>query len=233
MKIAIVDDEELWRTKTEQGILEYKFVDNIEIEKYASGENFLKQRKKYDIVFLDVEMRLLDGFETASKYRKLFPKVVIIILTTHTELSRKGYMVNAFRYIDKSNIEREIEEALTSAELLLNRNQVIDVDEVGFGTVTVVVSDIYYVETVNRSICVHTREHDYISNAKIGELENKLTEYGFFRCHKSYVVNLDKIRTFDKTDIQMKDGSCIMVSARRHAELKRQYLDYKFKYANS
>ena len=97
MRIAIVDDEELWRPKTEKGVRKFHDGVQIEIDKNASGENFLKTGKEYDIAFLDVEMQQLDGFETASKYREIFPKVIIIILTTHTELSRKGYLVNAFR----------------------------------------------------------------------------------------------------------------------------------------
>lgn len=233
MKIAIVDDEEIWRTKTEQKVFAYRFIDDIEVEKYASGENFLKQRKKYDIVFLDVEMNRLDGFETASFYRKLFPNAVIIILTTHTELSRKGYMVNAFRYIDKANMGCEIEEALCSAEMLLKRNRTIEVDEIGIGKISIVVSDIYYIETINRNVNIHTKEQDYLISTKISVLEKELEEFGFYRCHKSYIVNLDKIREFEKTDIMMKDGSAIMVSARKQFELKKKFLDYKFKYANS
>ena len=117
MRVAIVDDEERWRTKTEEIVTKFNAEECLEIDKYASGEIFLKKAELYDIVFLDVEMKQLDGFETASGYREIFPKAMIIILTTHTELSRKGYMVNAFRYVDKTNIEEELTEALMSAKL--------------------------------------------------------------------------------------------------------------------
>ena len=90
MRVAIVDDEERWRTKTEEIITKYNTEECLEIDKYASGQNFLKKAKEYDVVFLDVEMHQIDGFQTASRYRENFPKVLIIILTTRTELSRKG-----------------------------------------------------------------------------------------------------------------------------------------------
>ena len=56
---------------------------------------------------------------------------VYIILTTHTEMSRKGYLVNAFRYIDKSNMSKEIVEAINAAEVLLRRNDNIEINIVG------------------------------------------------------------------------------------------------------
>ena len=217
MRVAIVDDEEC-----------------LEIDKYASGEIFLKKAEQYDIVFLDVEMKQLDGFETASGYREIFPKAMIIILTTHTELSRKGYMVNAFRYVDKTNIEEELTEALMSAKLCLNRNQSIEIEASNLGKVSVMLSDIMYIETLNHSLCVHTNENEYTSyTMRMGDFEEQLKEFGFFRCHKSYIVNLDKIKTFTKSEIQLRDGSMILVSVRKYQELKKQYLDYKFKYANS
>lgn len=233
MRIAIVDDEEIWRTKTEQEVMAYNFVCEVEVEKYASGENFLKNSKNYDIVFLDVEMNRIDGFQTAAEYRKIYPDAIIIILTTHTELSRKGYMVNAFRYIDKANMNEEMAEALMSAELLLNRNQTIELDVSGLGNVAVVMKDILYIETVSQRVNVHTEEREYASYMSMADLEEKLKDFGFFRCHKSYIVNLDKIREFTRTEIQMKDGSTVYVSVRRYPELKRQFLDHKFKYANS
>lgn len=234
MRVAIVDDEERWRTKTEEIITEHNDEECLEIDKYASGENFLKKAEPYDIVFLDVEMKQLDGFETASGYREIFPKAMIIILTTHTELSRKGYMVNAFRYVDKTNIEEELTEALMSAKLCLNRNQSIEIEASNLGKVSVMLSDIMYIETLNHSLCVHTHENEYTSyTMTMGDFEEQLKEFGFFRCHKSYIVNLDKIKTFTKSEIQLRDGSMILVSVRKYQELKKQYLDYKFKYANS
>ena len=234
MRIAIVDDEEFWRTKTEEGVRKFHDGEPIEIDKYASGENFLKTAKEYDIVFLDVERKQLDGVETAAKYREMFPKVIVIILTTHTELSRKGYMVNAFRYVDKADMEEELSEALVSAKLRLNREKSIEIEVSYVGKVPVVLSDITYIETVDHSLSIHTIEKDYISyTMRMGDFEELLKDYGFFRCHKSYIVNLDKIRGFTHSEVQMKDGNTILVSVRKYQELKRLYLDYKFKYANS
>lgn len=234
MRVAIVDDEERWRTKTEEIVTKYNAEECLEIDKYASGENFLKKAKEYDIVFLDVEMHQIDGFQTATRYRENFPKTMIIILTTHTELSRKGYMVNAFRYVDKTNIEEELSEALTSAKLCLNRNQCIEIEASNLGKVSVMLSDILYIETLNHSLCIHTNENEYTSyTIRMSDFEEQLKDYGFFRCHKSYIVNLDKIKGFTKSEIQLRDGSVILVSVRKYQELKRQYLDYKFKYANS
>lgn len=233
MNIAIVDDEEIWRTKARQEVESYDFKYHVEIDCFKDGKTLLESKQQYEIIFLDIEMKGIDGFETAGIYHEKYPDTIIIFLTTHIELGRKGYKYNAFRYIDKEYVEEEIKEALESAVLVLNRNHVIEIEVSGVGMMPVNLKDILYIESVDHDIVVHTDKEAYSTYTALGEIEDQVEEYGFFRCHKSYVVNLDKVNQISKKDIKLKDGSIILVSVRKFPELKRRYLDYKFKYANS
>ena len=115
MKIAVVDNEKLWRQNIDTFVRKWYEDKELSLDIFESGDEFLKMKTKYDIVVLDVEMPEKDGFETAQEYRKLFPEAIIILLTIHLEMSRKGYVVNAFRYVDKTNMQYELEEAVISA----------------------------------------------------------------------------------------------------------------------
>ena len=96
MKIAIVDDDKQWRQNALRVTKQYFEEEDIVVKSFASGDAFLAKNEQYEILILDVEMPGIDGFQTACEYKVSFPDVIIIVLTTHLELSRKGYEVDAF-----------------------------------------------------------------------------------------------------------------------------------------
>lgn len=232
MKIAVVDDERLWQAKVKNLLERHPWKENIEIDLFSSGEAFYK-KKDYDIVFMDIEMGKMDGFETSYRYKENNQDFVLIFLTTHMEMSRRGYLVNAFRYIDKSNVEEELKEALEAIELLRQKNHVFQFHVVNMGTIHLKLKDILFIETEKRNVIIHTKEQSFVSNRKIEELEEELKEWGFFRSHKSYLVNLTNILKFDKLNIYFKAGKKALVSTRKYADLKESYLRQKYVIANS
>ena len=232
MKIAIVDDEKQWRDAALNEIRLHYQKNEILISAYTCGEELIQQNADYDIIFLDVEMKGLDGFETAKIYRQNHPDSIVMILTRHIELSRQGYLVNAFRYIDKMNMLSEISEALSAVDKLLSHNQKIEVSVVNLGTISLLLKDILFVETEKRNVRIHTKAQDYISRENISCMEARLEPYGFYRCHKSYIISLDAVKFFDRVNVHMVDGSCAMVSVRKYAELKRRYLERRLEYLN-
>ena len=91
MKISIVDDDPKWIERIQNEIMRYDKNKEMEIDVFVSGEEYLKRKKQYDISFIDIEMTGIDGFETISEARKYNPNGLYVILTTHVEMSRKGY----------------------------------------------------------------------------------------------------------------------------------------------
>lgn len=232
MRIAIVDDEELYRKSIEKCIREYPWKEDIIVDPFSNGEDFVKY-DDYDIVFMDIEMQGMDGFEAVRQYKENNEDTIIIFLTTHTELSRKGYIVNAFRYIDKKEMQSEIDEALVAVADLQSKNHIVNFHILFTGEISLRTKEILYIETDKRNVIIHTKDKTYVSNRKIEELETELETWGFFRCHKSYLVNLGNIDSFDKLNVYFKNGDKAMVSVRKYPELKEKYIEYKYRYANS
>ncbi|MDE5781180.1 MAG: LytTR family DNA-binding domain-containing protein [Lachnospiraceae bacterium] len=227
MKIAVIDYNEIWRELIVKGINRYLGTYNVVIDVYESGKAFIDRQDLYEVVIMDIEMQEMNGFEMAEKYRDINADYILIIITEHIEFSRKGYLVNAFRYIDKIKMEDELEEALTSAQKLLKNKNVIEINVVNTGKMQIYLKEILYIETEKRNVAIYTVENKHICSQSIGYMENILVKDGFYRCHKSFIVNLDWIKSFDKKNIYLKDGSNIMVSQRRYYEFKKKYLDSK------
>ncbi|MDE6851930.1 MAG: LytTR family DNA-binding domain-containing protein [Lachnospiraceae bacterium] len=230
MKIAIVDDEEIWRLSVRNSV--QKYVDSFDrIDLFHSGNAFLSRRENYDVVLMDIDMPGLDGFDTIVRYKEKHDTSIVLILTTHLDYARKGYLVDAFRYIDKANMEVELEEAFEKIREINKRNQFTLVGRDGQKVKTILIKDIYYIETSNRYCAIITEDAQYTCNVSMRDLENQLDEYGFFRCHKSFLVNLNAVKHLDHNFAYFPGDKKAYISVRKYVETKKRYIAIRKKYA--
>ena len=92
--------------------------------------------------------------------------------------------------------------------------------------------NIVFFETEKRNLKIHTTHDTFICTDSIGYVEKLLSSKGFFRTHRSYLVNLSMVRSYDKEDITMVNNETAMVSARKYRVFKQKYLDWKFEHAS-
>lgn len=231
MKIAIVDDDTHWRECIEQEVVRYGGNVKMKIDVYASGEQYVESRKQYDLSLVDIEMTGMDGFDTILKATEYQPDGLFVILTTHVEMSRKGYLVNAFRYIDKTKLE-ELEEAISSAKVVLERNQKIEVNVIGEGPRRLALKNIIYIETEKHYVVIHTHRETIKCKNKMQDIESVLPEKSFIRCHNAYIVNLDKIRHIDDSRAYMVNGDHVDLSQRKVWQVRKAYFKRHYECAN-
>ena len=231
LKLAIVDDEPRWIEMAKQQVVKY-WEKEAEIYTYTDGESFLEAMEKFDLILMDIEMPEMDGFDTIKKYRKRNKDGLFLILTTHMEMSTKGYQVEAFRYIDKLKMQEELEEAFDSAKLRFKQDRRVSIPIKHEGEKEIPIKKIIYFEAQLRNIILHTDQGDYACTKSLSKLKEQLEEYGFFMPHKPYLVNFEWVESFNDTEVIMKNGDKLMMSRRRYRECKNKHFDWKFSIAN-
>ena len=92
-------------------------------------------------------------------------------------------------------------------------------------TKTVTVDMIYYVESRNHKIILHTKDKNIEYYAKLGDLEQKLAGK-FYRIHKGYLVNLAYVDEYSKTELTLVNGTKLLISKYKYAEFVKAYLRY-------
>jgi Response regulator of the LytR/AlgR family len=232
MKIAVVDDEKLWLKKIEKFLFAYYGDKKTSILCYLSGKSFLDANEEFDIVLMDIEMPVMDGFEAIERYKTRFSDTIIIILTTHDDLAKKGFIFEAFRYIDKPSMVSELPEALKSAARKLNSGKTIMLKVIRAREITVKIKNIVYIETIKRNVIVHMGNDAVTCDAAISEMERALADEGFYRVHRSFLINLRCVESFCKTDIKMNNGDMVMLSTRKFTEFKKRLMEYRYYLAN-
>lgn len=231
INIAICDDEINIINKTKKLIQDYDKED-IDIYVYESGEELINSDKEFHIIFLDIDMKGLDGIETAKKLRKYDKKVKIIYVTNYTDYTYSAFTVHAFGYLvkplNKKELYNQLDEALSYTEEISKNLEFITRD----GVIRIDTNSIYYFEYEQRKVIMKTIDKNYILKKKISEIGKDIQDYGFEMPHKSFVVNLYNIKTIKGYDVHMMDGSVIPLSQKKSSQFRDSLNRYLSKHIN-
>ena len=232
MKIAVCDDDRAARVHIISLINEQ--TDGAEITAFASGEEMMKSQESFDISFLDMEMDELSGMDVARHIRqeqeeKCGTKSIIIFVTGHDKYMNDAFDVSAFHYLLKpineeklrSVFDRALKE-LFAAEERTNRYILIKSSRT---QQMVYLKDIYYIESANKKVIIHTTTGKLEYYGKMEEFE-QMTGGSFYRCHRCYLVNMEQIASYSGSAIQVVSGDTLILARKKYAEFVKRYMKY-------
>ena len=223
--VAICEDEgyilEELRKKVEKYI-NRKSLD-ASIKTFTSGEELLKAKKKLDIILLDLMLPGIDGLEVA---RQISGRSRIIFVTSYREYAVEAFDANAVHYLVKPVTEERLFSALDRAVNQTEQmdNQALTLIKSG-KTQVILIRDILYCEVFNHQVRIHTVHGTYDYFGTLDMLETKLDER-FFRCHRSFVVNMNCVAGQEKGVAILINGERIFISRRKQADFMQKLLNF-------
>lgn len=224
MRVAICDDE-----KTAVSLLK-EMTDTFPQETlcadtYESGEELLESGKSYDLIFLDIDMKGMDGIETARRIRIRDKKVKIVYVTSYREYAGRAFSVHAFGYLLKpvkqEKLWRQIMDAMQWEEEEEPEKKTAEFQTLE-GRIRIPVEDIYYLEYQNRHIFLKSKEKNYEMRGRISDIGEAMKPYGFAVPHKSFVVNLYHVQNIRGYEILMMNGEWIPLSQKQAVRFKEE-----------
>ncbi|MDE6530130.1 MAG: LytTR family DNA-binding domain-containing protein [Lachnospiraceae bacterium] len=221
LSIAVCDDEVIECCNMARKIKEILEEMKIPcmIRQFRSGGELLQALESFDIIFLDIIMQGLDGMKTAQIFReKAFDKILIFVSSSR-EYVYEAYDVEAFQYLLKPVDDRKLKKVLQKAVLKTeSHSQEFIIISRERQKKKYFLDDIYYFEIKGRMVDVHGPEGIFTYYEQIGELENKLRDKGFFRCHKSYLINLKYVDGYNRQEVILENGENILIAKRRYED---------------
>lgn len=213
LKVIIGDDEAAMRKVLKKTVLK---VDGFEVVGEAEdGDSAfsLAENIHPDVVFLDVEMPKLNGIECAKKITEIYPKTIIIFATAHQDYMSDAFQLYAFDYLIKPFKLERVYQTLDRIKILHNKEQTEQTEQIeqtqktlhfdnSIGKILIKskeaisfvdFKDIILVEREDRNTVIYTNEGNYTTSESLSDLEERLDKGSFFRCHKSYIINITKI----------------------------------------
>lgn len=206
-RIAIVEDEAAVREQLAGYVQRYtrQYGTPFEVTEFADGMEILEDyRPQFDIIFLDVEMKYLDGMETARRIRERDGGVLIVFITNMAQYAIRGYAVGALDYVLKPVPYFAFSQQLQKAEEQLRRRtrHYLAVPVEG-GLRRLDTSRIYYIESEGHRVHFYTEEGDFAAPGALKALEEKLADRPFARCNSGYLVNLAQVQAVQQNTVEV------------------------------
>lgn len=234
-KVIIADDEAAGRTLIKQYLSDYPAL--ISVGEANNGVDAVRLINEFkpEVVFLDVQMPGLTGFEVLQRLDEM-PR--IIFSTAYDRYALQAFEVHAVDYLLKPYTRERFRQAImrlgsgeavqpglrSLTESLLSTASPFPekiLVQTGQRLITVTVSDIVWIEAEGDYSKLITPKGNHLSNLGISELERKLNPQQFIRVHRSAIINLNAVREIQKQvssyDVIMQNGDVVRVS--------RSYMD--------
>lgn len=197
------------------------------LHKFKSGEDLLTSYpNNLDILFMDILLDGINGFETITRVRVFDSEVNIIFTTIETDYVYDAYELSVFRYLIKPINRLKLERHLcTCIEQILNRKSTLILTTKGKNHI-IYIKSIIYAEVNNKKITiVLTDDKELVVEMTMNQLEKQLKPHNFYRCHNSFIINLDFIETITRTSVIVNKYE-IPVSRTKTEGLNKEHLRY-------
>ena len=232
-EIAICDDEEKQRTYMKSLVERWlhQTFHHAQIREYASSEQFLFEQADVmtQILFLDIEMRKMDGIELGKKLRERSYQTLIIYVSGYEQYMRQLFEAEPFRFLSKPLKQEELENVLDKAFERISRfHRELFTIRFGKNVVNLLCRDIVYLESNKRKVIVHTVRGEYEYYHKLDEAEEELLAISadFVRIHKAYLVNMEHVEAFQYEKLALRDGTILSISEAHRANVRSRFWEW-------
>ena len=227
--IAICDDEKHMSDHIRSMISDFfrKKNQEISLHMFSSGEELLSYNGQIDILFLDIQMKGMDGMETARKLRADKFRGFLVFITVLKEMVFQSFEVQAYDYlvkpVDKKQFEKTMDRLYASMQ---NASEDSLLVQKGYEGRIIQKDEIVFCEIIDRKIYLNLASGEVVDYyERIENLETKL-DNRFYRCHRSYLINLKHLKGYKNGTAYMDNGKEIPVSRLRSKEFSSVVLQY-------
>lgn len=234
LKIAVVDDDKKFIAIYKQ-IIASLFSEHhvkIELSDFSSGNDFIKSLsvKKYDLVFMDIDMPEISGIDIAAELRNNDQNLDIIFVSAHPHFVFEAIRFTPYRFIRKTNFKAETKEVVDSYCSRTNMKfKMLSLELQNGDTLSERINDIIQFFSIRHDIYYllkNEREAKCLSRKySLSNLERLTKDYGFLRIHKSYLVNYRYIKSINAKSVVISNDDEIPISHGKKTEIQDNFME--------
>ncbi len=193
----------------------------------SSGEELITELtgSGADVVFLDIDMPGMSGFEAAETLRDLPGQPVILFVTGMDNLVYDSFTYRPFWFLRKTDLGRLPEVTEKLIRYFKDRERFFCFES-GGQKVRLPVKEILYFESRDHDLTVYSQQGTWKYRERIAGVEERLQHYGFVRCHASFLVNCRHIALVNKGEIRLRQEQTVPVSRNRQKETEKKFMEY-------
>lgn len=239
MHILICDDDTLFGQQVADIVTHFFESREMPVQSTfcASGEEVLAtpELELYQIAFLDVDLKTMDGIALGRQLRQYNPKMVLVYISAYLEFALQGYTVNAYRFLLKRDVARQLSDCLEDIYTEMTSSRKTLTVHHNRETSEIPLYQIYYLESDRRQVNVYGD----VAHAPICTYYGKLTderslleENGFLQVGRSDVVNMQHVKSIRNYKVELENGVELSVTRSNYAAIRAAWLEWKGQFGN-
>lgn len=230
IKIAICEDREDSAALLLAHLDRYaaKHGEEFSYTRFPNGLVFIEEyRAEYDVVFMDIDMPIMNGMEAAKRLRERDPYVPLVFITDLRQFALKGYEVEALDYLVKPVAYPAFEAMMARVRKNLAKKQGESlVLQTSQGAVKVKIEDILYLEVAHHYVIYHTVAGEISFFGSLSEEEKRLPAELFIRCNSCFLVNLSRVTKVQDGEAHLGAVCRLPISRNKKAAFMEKLLEY-------
>lgn len=227
-RIAVCDDEKVFAESLVKCIGEYMdtkdFAYQIDSFYRIDDLRYAMEKKQFDLLFLDILVREASGMSFAHELREKANDIKIIFISSNTDYALEAFSVYPVTFLAKPIERKDVHAVLDRMISQFVKKQTLIINDKKNGKTVVPCESISYFESQGHDIVVRCSNRDTLSfNGVFSDYVSKLTEPYFFKCHRSYAVNLHYVHRLQNSRFVMTDGSIIPISKPLYKQAQERF----------
>lgn len=224
MNIVVCDDK-LNIASYVQSIVKKYVSEKDVVSIYTDYTKIKKSLSHIDILFMDIRLNEESGIEYIKKNTEMFKDTILIYMTGYDEFIEDAFETDPIYILRKPLTEEKIGKALTKAIEKLNSEKEYFVLKTAKEVIKIKYKDLLYIESEGRIVYFHTTDGIVKKYGKLKEIEILLGEK-YIRIHKSYLVNISKIKIYKSTKIILENDQELTISRTYAKDCKEKILHF-------
>lgn len=232
LEIAVCDDDIIFTGKIEE-LLEkvgQKYNIQMNIDVFLDGDELveaIRTERRFDIIYLDIEMKRMNGLDAANEIRMIDRESLLIYMTSHESYMPITFDYRPFQFIVKPVQIDKFELCFVKAHKEILRNDSYFQFKYNKINHRILTQKIMYFESRKRVISIITQDIIMKFYGKLDDVESALkeTKFNFLRIHQSYLINFKYIEEIAYDRVKLTDGQVLYISEDRRKKIGQQYCD--------
>lgn len=227
-RIAICDDERVFNDSMVEYITEYMEYRNYPYSVEAFTALFELERaqkeRKYDLLFLDIMIRSDSGMDYAKQMRERADDTNIVFVSSNTDYALEAYSIYPITFLAKPISKKDVHALLDRMLLLYTKRPTFMINDKFKGRTVVQYESILYLESMGHDIVMQLNNGDTLRFSGVfSEFVPELPSSYFFKCHRSYAVNMSYVHRLQNYRFIMADGSIIPIAKPSYKEAQERF----------
>ena len=225
MRIALCDADNVSLKNTKKSLYQYANKHKIEflIDEFYSGIALLSSKERYEIIFIEYNIKDINGFETAKILRQKNSNSAIVFFSSYLGFILESFKVNPFRFLLKPISDETIFSTMDDFFEKKGKDYPLWIKDEDNNTVCLNTADIFYIEADNKHCFVNLKDIQYYCKKTMAKVFDTLPKTHFHKINRAYIVNLNCISLYNNDYIMLSNGNKLHISRNYLKSFKKEY----------